>query len=407
MSTGELRIALVHDELTRRGGAEVVFESLIELFPQAHVYALYAGRPRIRVRNRFYPVQTSFLQSWPLWWRSHPSRLLPLLAHAAEQFDFSGYDVVLSSSSGFAKAIVTRSNVPHICYCHAPTRYLWESSHEVLHSKGLARRGAAGLLFHYLRLVDFTAAQRVDTFLANSRYTQSAIHTYYRRYSEVVYPPIRTEFFFPAYAKATAGVAALHPMKVPYFLCVGRLTPTKNFDQAIRVCEKLRLPLVVVGTGRDLARLQKYAGRYTSFTGKVSDERLREYYRGARAFLQPGREDFGMAAVEALACGVPVIAYGQGGVREVISQPETGYLYNEEREEFLAEAVRVFLDSSRVFPAEVLQRVALRFSRQRFRNAIYSYVSRAVDSRQVPWNTRSTLTTSSLPILTPKRSIKN
>jgi len=175
--------------------------------------------------------------------------MLPLLPHAAEQFDFSGYDAVISSSSGFAKAIITRANVPHICYCHAPTRYLWDMAAEAVATRPRMARWPLRVLQHYLRLVDFTAAQRVDIFLANSRFTHRRIHSYYRRGSEVVYPPIDTAFFTPAMKQGKDPDAP--------FLLVGRLTRAKHFDAAIRVCEKLHLPLVVVGRGQDEARLKR------------------------------------------------------------------------------------------------------------------------------------------------------
>ena len=246
MLKGDLRLALLHDELTRRGGAEVVFEELAALFTQADLFTLYAGRPVLRTGGTLRPVKTSYLQRWPEWMRRHPGRMLPFLAHAAEQFDFSGYDVVISSASAFAKAIVTRSTVPHISYCHTPIRYLWDSALEVAASRPWALRLPVKWLQHYLRLVDFTAAQRVDLFIANSQYTQARIAKFYRRASEVIYPPIDTEFYNPGIAKKIGD----------YFLLVGRLTPTKRFDVAIRVCEKLELSLVVVGTGPDLPRLK-------------------------------------------------------------------------------------------------------------------------------------------------------
>jgi glycosyltransferase involved in cell wall biosynthesis len=349
---GDLRIALVHDELTRRGGAEVVLEEMIRLWPQADVWALYAGRPHITMDGRKLSVHTSFLQNFPRWFRRHPRRLLPFLSQAAEQLDLANYEVVISSASAFAKALVTRATTTHICYCHTPTRYLWEND----------RGGLSALLLHYLRLVDFAAAQRVDYFIANSIWTAQRIKTYYRRDSEVIYPPVNTTFFTPGLRPKT------------YFLCVGRLTPSKQFDQAIAVCEKLKLPLVIVGTGHRERRLRRLAGPYTRLVGRVSQEKLREYYRGARALLQPGVEDFGIASVEAQACGIPVIALGRGGAREAVRGGETGILYNEPSIEGLAEAIRVFLAAEDSFRPETTQRQALRFSTHLFQQRLLAAV---------------------------------
>jgi glycosyltransferase involved in cell wall biosynthesis len=386
MSLGDLKVALVHDELTRRGGAEIVFEELARIFNQADVYALYAGNERMIINDHSRQVHTSFLQRFPVWFRRHPSRLLPLLPPAAEQFDLSRYDVVISSASGFAKSIITRVNVPHICFCHAPTRYLWGLPPTGDRRSTRFIRWPGSFLLHYLRLVDFAAAQRVDFFLANSTFTQRRIRNFYRRPSTVVYPPIDTAFYTPEPRGVHGRLRARHGYSkntdAPgYFLAVGRLTRAKNFEQAVQVCEKMQLPLVVAGSGRELTRLRKIAGKYTRFVGRVSQASLRTYYRGARALLQTGEEDFGMVAAEALACGIPVIAYRGGGGREVVEHRVTGILYDEPRDEALAEALRQFLLAPRRFQAEALQRSALRFTRQRFVGGIEHAVAQSLERR--------------------------
>lgn len=355
MPLGDLKVALVHDELTRRGGAEIVLEELLRIFPQVDVYALYAGNPYFTFENRRYDIHTSFLQKFPVWWRRHPKRLLPLLPYAAEQLDLSDYQLVISSASAFAKGIVTRANIPHICYCHTPTRYLWER---------VDQPWWAQAAFHYLRLVDQAAAQRVDFFLANSHYTHDRINTYYRRDSQVVYPPIKTNFFTP-----DRKVLRRH------YLAVGRLTPNKNFDQAIIACEKLHQPLVIVGVGAEKARLQKLAGKYTQFANRVSEAELRQLYRSAYALLQPGIEDFGMATAEAQACGTPVIAFNAGGVREVVRDGETGLLYQHQQVESLAEAMRQFSQNRQRYTPEASQHQALRFTPEAFERGILSAVN--------------------------------
>lgn len=351
---GEYRIALVHDELTRRGGAERVYEEMVRLLPNADLYALYAGQPRVTINNRHYSIRTTFLQRLPKWFRRYPRRVLPLLPYAAEQIDLSDYDLVISSSSGFAKGVVTRAAVPHVCYCHTPTRYVWDARHLALSRAGVLAKLPGMAVLHWLRLTDYAAAQRVDVWLANSQWTRERIATYYRRPSQVIYPPIETSFFTPSLAPRS------------YFLCVGRLTPAKHFEQAISVCEKLRLPLVVVGEGSEMARLGRLAGRYTKFTGRIDRERLRRYYREARALLQPAEEDFGMAAAEALACGIPVIAYERGGASEIVRSRETGILYQQRTVEALAEAIREFLLLEETLRPELCQQSVMKFSTYRF-----------------------------------------
>lgn len=368
MMSTEPKIALVHDELIRRGGAEIVFETLVRMYPGADLFALYAGnKPYVTIKGIKREIRTSFLQKFPVWFRRHPSRLLPLLPHAVEQFDLSDYDVVISSSSGFAKGVISRSNIPHISYIHTPTRYLWDSAHDVVQRAGAIKGWGMRLLQHYLRMADFTSAQRADVLLANSKYTQQRIHAYYRRESFVIYPPIDTTFFTPRLTEK------LNISQAP-FLLVGRLTPSKKFDQAITVCEKLGLPLVIIGIGSDYSRLKKLAGRHTTFVGKVSREELRRYYRSARALIQPGVEDFGMAAAESISCGTPVIAYEEGGIREIITHKKQGLLYTEQRPEALAESIRQFLLWEKTYIPETLQQKALKFSTYHFEEAIRSQV---------------------------------
>ncbi len=365
---GEYKIALIHDELTRRGGAEIVFEELIRLFPQADIYALYAGKPMIKVSNVTRRVETTFLQSFPIWFRRHPRRLLPLLPLAAEQLDFSRYDVVISSASGFVKNIITRANVPHVCYCHTPPRYLWEDTQAALRRVPRWSRLPAQVVLHVLRLFDYAAAQRVDSYIANSAWTRDRIETYYGRNSTVISPPIDTTFFTP-------GRRSAESRRQKPFLCVGRLTPAKRFEQAIIACEKLELPLVIVGSGDHRSNLEKIAGRHTRFVGRLSREELRSYYRSARALLQPGEEDFGMAAVEALACGTPVIACGIGAAKEIVESPTTGLTYKLPRVEALAEAIRRFITTIEVkVDREAMQRKAFSFSKIRWQQAIMRHV---------------------------------
>lgn len=377
MSSNAPKIAIVHDELIRRGGAEVVLEELLTIYPQADVYALYAGNvPKMTMNGKTYDIHTSSLQKMPLWFRRHPGRMLPFLPQAAEQFDLSGYDLVISSASGFAKGIVTRSGVPHLCYCHTPTRYLWDSYQAVLKNRK-GRNILLRLLFHYLRMVDFAASQRPDKYIANSEYTKSRIQTYYRKDSTVIYPPIDTTFFTPSYLGGSRE----------YFLCVGRLTKEKRFDHVISVAEKLGLKVKIVGTGSDEKRLRSIAGKHTEFLGQVSKEQLRDLYRSARALVQPGVEDFGMASAEALACGTPVIAYGKGGIREIITNGVQGILYQDQLPETLAEAFRQFLLIEQAFYPSNLQKRALIFTKEAFKKGITEQVEHMLQVR----NTTSTL----------------
>ena len=359
INLSDKHVAIVHDEFTRRGGAEIVVEELIRLLPQAMIFALYAGTPTIIVDGQTKPINCSFLQKLPLWFRRHPSRVLPLLPHAVEQFDLAEFDLVISSASGLCKGVITRVDVPHLSYCHTPTRYLWDSTHEAIGLAWPGTRWLARLVFHYLRIVDFAAAQRVDQFIANSKFTQQRIATYYGRKSEVIYPPIDTTFFTPS-SEENKYQLKRHDR---YFLCVGRCSASKKFDQVIKVMNKLNYPLIVIGRGREQKKWRQMAGNKTRFINQVNREKLRKYYRQATALVQPGIEDFGMATAESLACGTPVIALGEGGVGEIVRHGETGVLYEDQSEEALAEAVRKFKQLEKKFSRGRLQNSVLHFSR--------------------------------------------
>ncbi|OGY41700.1 MAG: hypothetical protein A3G57_03025, partial [Candidatus Andersenbacteria bacterium RIFCSPLOWO2_12_FULL_45_8] len=267
--------------------------------------------------------------------------------------------LVISSASGLCKGVITRVDVPHLSYCHTPTRYLWDSTHEAIGLAWPGTRWLARLVFHYLRIVDFAAAQRVDQFIANSKFTQQRIATYYGRKSEVIYPPIDTTFFTPS-SEENKYQLKRHDR---YFLCVGRCSASKKFDQVIKVMNKLNYPLIVIGRGREQKKWRQIAGNKTRFINQVNREKLRKYYRQATALVQPGIEDFGMATAESLACGTPVIALGEGGVGEIVRHGETGVLYEDQSEEALAEAVRKFKQLEKKFSRGRLQNSVLHFSR--------------------------------------------
>jgi glycosyltransferase involved in cell wall biosynthesis len=234
----------------------------------------------------------------------------------------------------------------------------------------------ARLAFHYLRIADFAAAQRVDRFVANSEYTKSRINSYYRRESEVIYPPIDIAFYTPS---ASENKYSLEK-KDRYFLCVGRLTSTKYFDQAVRVMSKLGLSLVVVGRGRNRKILQKSAsGKIRIIEREVTKKELRSYYRRARALLQTGVEDFGMASVESMACGTPVVALGRGGIKEIVEDGATGVLYEDPSDEALADAIRRFLVLEKRFERHLLQSSVLKFGRKGWQEKMINVVEKLAE----------------------------
>lgn len=310
----------MHDWLTGMRGGEKVLESLSDLFPGAPIYTLFHLPGSVSEKLERHPVRTSFLQRAP-GIRRHYRRYLPLFPAAIESFDLGGHDLVVSTSHCVAKGAIPAPDAVHICYCHTPMRYAWDQEHAYFpRRRGLVAR-ARNLVLTGLRSWDVATAPRVDIFVANSSFVARRIRRYYGRDAEVIPPPVDTGFFTPA--EETEGDA---PVK-PYAVAVSALVPYKRIDLACAACTAAGLQLVVVGTGPDLDRLRRTAGPMHRFVGRVSGDELRRLYRGAACLVQPGVEDFGIAAVEALACGTPVVARARGGVLDIAEDGQHGVLY--------------------------------------------------------------------------------
>jgi glycosyltransferase involved in cell wall biosynthesis len=264
------------------------------------------------------PIRTSFLQRAP-GLRRHYRRYLPLFPTAIEELDLGAFDTVISSSHCVAKGVIPRPDAFHLCYCHTPMRYAWDQAPIYFPPGGWLSPLRSGVL-SYLRTWDAGASPRVDLFVANSHFVAQRIRRYYGREAQVVPPPVDVDFFTPGETEPERG----------YCLAVSALAPYKKMDLAIAACRRLGVELRIVGDGPERERLGSQAGDGVRFLGRVGGEALRELYRGALAFVQPGVEDFGIAAVEALACGTPVVALGRGGVRDIAEDETHGVLYADE-----------------------------------------------------------------------------
>lgn len=363
-----MKVALVHDWLNQVGGAENVLIALKELFPDAPVYtSIYdpAAMPSIM---RGWEIHTSFMDRLPGIHRRHQA-YLPLYPLAFERFDLSAYDLVISNKSGFCHGIITPPQTLHLCYCLAPTRFLWNFQGYV-QREGIGAGAAAALqpALTGLRLWDQTAAQRPDGFIAISRAIQARIEKYYRRDSTVIYPPVETDRFVPA------------PVRDDYALIVSRLIPYKRIDLAIHAFNALGRPLVIIGEGRDRAALERIAGPTVRFLGRVDDSELPDWLGRARLFLFPGEEDFGIAPLEAQAAGVPVVAFGAGGALDTVIDGATGILFHEPTPEALTEAV-LRLDSLRLDPA-LIRAHARTFDTAHFKARLSEHIERALDAHR-------------------------
>lgn len=351
------RVALVHDWLNQSGGAENVLEELVELFPGAPVYTSIYAPERMPATYRAWDIRTSFMQRLPAV-ASHHQRYLPLYPLAFSRFRLSGYDLVLSNKSGFCHGIGLGTPRPlHVCYCLTPTRFLWlyEQYREREQIGGMVDTALQPVLA-LLRRWDYAAAQRVDHFIAISRTVQERIQHIYGRESVVIHPPVDTSYFTPDPATPVGN----------YYLIVSRLIPYKRIDLAVEAFRQLpQEKLVIVGDGRDLPVLQATAGPNVTFLGHQERARMRELLRGCKAFLFPGLEDFGIAPVEAMSVGRPVIAFGGGGALDTVAPGVTGEHFAEQTAQSLATVLAGF-DPRRYDPA-ACQAQAARFSRAAFR----------------------------------------
>jgi glycosyltransferase involved in cell wall biosynthesis len=368
-------VALVHEWLTplATGGSELVVKEILR-FINANLYALIdfeSTNPDSYLFQR--PIGTTFLQHLPMA-KNGVQKYLPLLPIAIEQLDLRGYDIVLSSSHTVAKGILTGSQQLHICYCHAPMRYAWDLTLDYLESSR-AGRGLPGMLtrylLHRLRQWDVLTANRVDFFIANSKNTARRIWRCYRRRAQVIYPPVDTNRF------------QFQSQKQDFYLTVSRLVSYKKISMIVRAFNQLGRSLVVIGSGPELQQIRDIAQPNVQILGWQPDEIVEQYMAQAKAFVYAAYEDFGIAPVEAQACGTPVIAFGAGGTLETVrdirkfGDQGTGLLFNCQTESHIIEAVKEFEDNQKRFQPEMARSQALLFSPNIFEQQYSTFVERS------------------------------
>ncbi len=348
-----MKVALVYDRVNKWGGAERVLLVLHKIFPYAPLYTSVYSKKNAPWVKVFPQVKTTFLQRIPFFRTRH--ELVPfLMPFAFERLDLSGYDLVISVTSESAKGVIKLGDAKHICYCLTPTRYLWHDYETYFPSK-LKRIILSPIIF-YLRNWDFMAAQRPDVMIAISTEVQARIKKYYKRDSEIVFPPVE----FKKYK-----VSSIKYKGNNYYLLVSRLVPYKKVDLAIEAFNELGHELLIIGEGKEKNRLQKIAKKNIKFLGKLTEIDLKAYYKGARSLIFPQLEDFGLVSVEAQSCGTPVIAFRGGGTLDTVVGGKTGVFFDKQDKKSLIFAIERF--NKIKFDKIEITKNAKRFSEKRFK----------------------------------------
>ena len=363
-----MKKALIHDWFSTYAGAEKCVESFTNIWDDFEIYSLIdflSDTDRDKILKGKH-AHTSFIQKLPFA-KDKYRNYLPLFPLAIEQFDLSGYDVVLSSSHAVAKGVLTHSNQLHIAYVHTPIRYAWDLYHQYLRESGLDR-GLKGMLakyfLHKIRLWDMSTANRVDHYVANSRYIARRIKKTYGKPSDVIYPPVDVDKF------------TLREAKEEFYLTASRMVPYKKIDLIVEAFSQTDKKLLVIGDGPDMAKIKSKAGKNVELLGFADDETMADLMGRAKAFVFAAEEDFGITPVEAQACGTPVICFGRGGARETVLDGESGLYFMEQNAKELLAAVAKFEQNYDKFEPVKIRENSLKFSRARFESEIKSYVEK-------------------------------
>jgi glycosyltransferase involved in cell wall biosynthesis len=359
-----MKIAVVHDYFTQAGGAEKVAEELYRLAPEVTtLVSTVALQEKLPSLLKDVPIQTSWLQNMPGMKKFYRLYFL-LYPFAVQSLNLSGFDLVLSSSSGYAKGIRTHGNSIHICYCHTPMRWVWNfNEYSARERMGIARRVLLPALIGMLRLWDEDAARQPDHFIANSRAVAQRIAKVYGRTAEVIHPPIDVDRF------------RISRDQEDYYVVLSRLIPYKRLDLAVQACTMLKRKLIVIGEGPQYQQLLAQAGPTVTFAGRLSDREVENVVSRCRALIFPGEEDFGMAPIEVAAAGRPCIAYRAGGALETVLEGVTGCFFDEQTAEALAAAIEAF--EKYEWSPVVLRMHAIGFRREVFQEKMRKFIARA------------------------------
>ncbi|BAQ66100.1 glycosyltransferase [Geminocystis sp. NIES-3709] len=366
-----MKIALVHEWLTPKatGGSELVVKEILG-FIDAEIFALIdfeSTNPQSYLYQR--KIHTTFLQHFPFSGNG-VQKYLPLLPLAIEQLNLTQYDVILSSSHAVAKGVITCPDQLHICYSHTPMRYAWDLTFDYLDRSKLGK-GIQGIIaryiLHRLRQWDVTSSNQVDYFIANSHHTARRIWRCYRREAKVIYPPVQVQEF------------PFQPQKSEYYITISRLVSYKKISLIVKAFNTLGKPLVVIGDGEEMKQIKAIAKENITLLGSVDDDTLKQYLSNAKAFVYAACEDFGIAIVEAQACGTPVIAYNAGGAMETVidirkdQENGTGVLFSPQTVEGLIKGIETFVELENQINSEKCRLQAQKFSAEVFKQSYLNF----------------------------------
>ncbi len=368
-----LKVALVHDFLTKLGGAERVLKVMAEMFPDATIYTLLYDE---KVCGKSFPgwrVETSFLQKLPKFLRKKQKFLLPLMPRAIESFDLSDYDLVISSSGAYSHGVLTPSNAKHICYCHSPMRYIWDYKNEYLEENQIMgiKKWLVEWMLSKIREWDQVAADRPDLYIANSIHVQKRVKKYYHQNAVVVYPPVDVERFIPA------------KIRDNFFLIISTITPYKKIDLAVQLFNKIGKELVIIGDGSHLEYLKSIAMPNVKFLGFLPDQEAANYLQKCRALIFPGEEDFGITPVEAMACGKPVLAYGVGGALETVVAGQSGEVFYQQTIESMEDGLGRLIVNEPKYNVDFMRTQAEKFSIEKFRKQMVEIINKQASNDQI------------------------
>ncbi|MBI2848687.1 MAG: glycosyltransferase [Chloroflexi bacterium] len=361
-----MKVAIVHDWLNQWGGAEGVLEALHQIFPSAPVFTSIYVPQALPKDCSHWEIHTSFLQRFP-GVNAYHRLLLPLYPLAFTRLRLTGYDVIISNSSGFCHGVDVPTDTCHINYCLTPPRYVWNLPQYVAREHiGVVGRLALSPLVGFLRTWDWKAAQKVSYFVGISKMVVDRIREFYGREADLIYPPVNTQQF------------TMSEKTEDYFLIVSRLVPYKRIDLAVRAFTQLKKPLYIVGDGRDRATLESMAGPTVRFLGRLPIQEVRDLMGQCKAFVFPGEEDFGIAPVEAQAAGRPVIAYRGGGALDSVIDGTTGLFFNEPTTESLVQAIHRFDKIGGEFHPPTIRRHAQSFDTAVFQQKMWDFVQEKI-----------------------------